>query len=44
MSKIEVNNLKFSYNNKDEAIQDLSLTIEAGAWVCIVGHNGSGKS
>lgn len=44
MSKIIVNNLKFSYNNKDEAIQDLSLSIEEGTWVCIVGHNGSGKS
>lgn len=44
MSKIIVNSLKFSYNNKDEAIQDLSLQIEAGSWVCIVGHNGSGKS
>ncbi|MBM7452912.1 energy-coupling factor transport system ATP-binding protein [Acholeplasma morum] len=44
MAKIEVSNLKFSYNNKDEAIQDLSFSIEEGTWVCIVGHNGSGKS
>lgn len=44
MAKIEVKNLKFSYNNKDEAIQDLSFSIEEGSWVCIVGHNGSGKS
>jgi energy-coupling factor transport system ATP-binding protein len=44
MSKIKVENLKFSYNNKDEAIQNLSFSIEAGSWVCVVGHNGSGKS
>ncbi|MDX9807320.1 MAG: energy-coupling factor transporter ATPase [Acholeplasma sp.] len=44
MSKIKVENLKFSYNNKDEAIQNLSFDIEAGSWVCVVGHNGSGKS
>jgi energy-coupling factor transport system ATP-binding protein len=44
MTKIKVENLKFSYNNKDEAIQNLSFEIEEGSWVCIVGHNGSGKS
>ena len=44
MTKIKVENLKFSYNNKDEAIQNLSFEIQEGDWVCIVGHNGSGKS
>ena len=44
MAKIKVENLKFSYNNRDEAIQNLSFDIEEGSWVCIVGHNGSGKS
>ena len=44
MTKIKVENLKFSYNNKDEAIQNLTFEIQEGDWVCIVGHNGSGKS
>ncbi|MFA7377009.1 MAG: ATP-binding cassette domain-containing protein, partial [Acholeplasmataceae bacterium] len=44
MAKISVENLKFSYNSKDEAIKELSFSIEEGKWVCVVGHNGSGKS
>lgn len=44
MTKISVENLKFSYNSKDEAIKELSFSIDEGKWVCVVGHNGSGKS
>lgn len=42
---IELKNLSFKYS-KDEslAIDDISLTIEDGTWVSILGHNGSGKS
>ena len=28
----------------NEALSDLSLTIEKGSFVCVLGHNGSGKS
>lgn len=42
---IEMKNLYYSYS-KDEApaINGISLTIEDGTWVSILGHNGSGKS
>ena len=42
---IEMKNIHYSYS-KDElpAINDISLTIEDGTWVSILGHNGSGKS
>ena len=42
---IEMKNLHYSYS-KDEtpAINGISLTIEDGTWVSILGHNGSGKS
>lgn len=41
---IEVNNLSFSYNQKEEAIKDVSFTIKDHEWISIIGHNGSGKS
>lgn len=41
---IRINNLSFSYNGRDEALKDVSLHIEKGSWVSILGHNGSGKS
>ncbi|MDY0074854.1 MAG: energy-coupling factor transporter ATPase [Acholeplasmataceae bacterium] len=41
---IKVNDLSFSYNQNDEALKKVSLTIEKGSWVSILGHNGSGKS
>ena len=42
---IEMKNLCYSYS-KDEglAVNDISLCIEDGSWVSILGHNGSGKS
>lgn len=42
---IEMKNLYYSYS-KDEApaVKDISLVIEDGSWVSILGHNGSGKS
>ena len=53
MNIIEAVKLKFDYVNRDEngenetvvhALSDLDLSIEKGSFVCILGHNGSGKS
>jgi len=48
MNKIvEVNNVSFEYiteENSFKAIDDLSLSINEGEFLVIIGHNGSGKS
>lgn len=44
MKIIEVNHLSYKYNETDVAINDVSFSIEAGKYVAIIGHNGSGKS
>lgn len=42
---ITINNLTYTYDGQSiPAIDDLSLTINKGEWISIVGHNGSGKS
>jgi energy-coupling factor transport system ATP-binding protein len=45
---IELNNVSFTYREGEPdavpALQDLSLNIEPGQRVAIIGHNGSGKS
>ena len=41
---IDIKNLSFKYNKKTEALKDVSLNIEKGKWISILGHNGSGKS
>ncbi|MDE6241156.1 MAG: energy-coupling factor transporter ATPase [Anaeroplasmataceae bacterium] len=42
---IEFKNVTFKYNtNEQNALDDVSFTIEDGKWVSILGHNGSGKS
>ncbi|MGM9970315.1 MAG: energy-coupling factor transporter ATPase [Anaeroplasma sp.] len=41
---IEVKNLKFSYNQYDEAINDITFSVKDHEWLSIIGHNGSGKS
>jgi energy-coupling factor transport system ATP-binding protein len=44
MSYIEIKNLSYSYRKDVPVLQDVTLNIEKGEWVSILGHNGSGKS
>ncbi len=44
MSKIEIKNVSFSYNDDVKVIKNLSLDLHEGEFTCILGHNGSGKS
>lgn len=41
---IEIKNLWFTFPNGKEALQDLSLKINAGEFVVIMGENGAGKT
>ncbi len=42
--KIELKDISFSYEKDALVLDNLSLTIEEGQMVAILGHNGSGKS
>lgn len=42
--KVELKHVHFSYNGKQQVINNISLTIPAGKFHAIVGHTGSGKS
>ena len=48
MSYIKIRNLKYSYKDDEGSpfgiIRNISLDIEKGEYIAIVGHNGSGKS
>ena len=44
MSLIELENVSYSYDKKQQALKEFSLKIEEGEYVAIIGHNGSGKS
>ena len=44
MSKLEIKNLCFSYDQEHPVIEDISFSVEKGSFVCMLGHNGSGKS
>ena len=42
--KIELRNISFSYNGKDKILNNISMTINSGDKIAIVGENGAGKS
>lgn len=42
--KIEFNSVEFGYDASRKALNNISLTIEAGQTVALVGHTGSGKT
>ena len=44
MEKIRVEDLTFSYDKEQNAVEHVSFMIEAGSYTTIIGHNGSGKS
>ena len=50
MSKfIEFENVSFAYRDEDEGtehkvMENLNLSVEKGDFVCVLGHNGCGKS
>ena len=44
MKSISIKNISFSYRKDYPVIKDLSLDIESGDYVSILGHNGCGKS
>ena len=45
MKAIEIKNVTYSYENHEiPVIKDLSLSVDKGEFLCILGENGSGKS
>ncbi len=44
MAAVEVKSLTFSYDGLTNAVEDVTFSVEQGAYCTIVGRNGSGKS
>lgn len=44
MSLLKVENASFSYDKKINVIKNVSLSVEEGEYIAVIGHNGSGKS
>nr|VFK66078.1 MAG: ATP-binding cassette, subfamily B, multidrug efflux pump [Candidatus Kentron sp. UNK]VFK69373.1 MAG: ATP-binding cassette, subfamily B, multidrug efflux pump [Candidatus Kentron sp. UNK] len=43
-NRLELDIRRFSYDGKKDVLRDIRFTVEAGAFIGIVGHTGSGKS
>lgn len=41
---IQINKVSFQYQPGEDALRDVSFTLDAGERVALIGHNGSGKS
>lgn len=44
MPLLTAENVNFSYDKRINVLKDVSLSIEEGEYVAVIGHNGSGKS
>ena len=44
MKLIELKQVSISYDHGNQAVQNVSFSVESGDYLCIVGENGSGKS
>ena len=44
MPIIQLKDVNFSYDKKIDVIKNLSLSVEEGEYIAVIGHNGSGKS
>ena len=44
MEALNIKDLSFRYDSKSVVFKNLSLSLEEGEYVSIIGHNGSGKS
>lgn len=44
MALLNLENVSFSYDKKHDVIKNVSLSVEKGEHIAIIGHNGSGKS
>ncbi|OED43834.1 multidrug ABC transporter ATP-binding protein [Endozoicomonas sp. (ex Bugula neritina AB1)] len=42
--RVEFRNISLSYDGKNQALDNISFTVEPGQFTAIVGHSGSGKS
>lgn len=43
-TSLKFNHIYFSYQDDAQTLKDVSFEVEKGEYVCLIGHNGSGKS